>query len=286
MPNGGGQPCFCRIPLNSAMLCFALTSPAVRRLCESAARRSVGAAPIEVQVGAALPAAVVLLHDFLPDAARSCSWLSAGAVDGLSTVVIAILDTPASAALHAISQHAEQFACADIALASEANAASIATVIDEVLQRTDCARVTQLLSSAWSIDPLLTTLARQALTINGAGIPITTRQPSETLGTWPTEAQLLALTGVTRATFVRHAHRAGFTPALRFLHVLRVLAVASALRAGRATIECVAARYGYTSTGTLRRHFHEITGLVPSSARHLSMPELVHQIREIDRRSV
>ena len=264
------------------MLCFALTSPVVRRLWESTVRRRPEASPIEVQVGASLADTVVLFHDFLPDAVRSCNWLNARALQGPMTTVVAVLDTPASAALHAISQNADQFACADIVLAAESSAASLANVIDDVLRRTDRDRVTHLLSSAWTIDPLLTTIARQALTINAAGIP-TSSLHAGSLGTWPTEAQLLALTGVTRATFTRHAERAGFTPALRFLHVLRVLAVACALRTGRATIECVAARYGYASTGTLRRHFHEIAGLVPSSARHLTLTELVLQIRAMER---
>ncbi len=261
------------------MFCIAVTSAAVRGLCVSAARRCASGTPIFVQPGDALPDAAVLVHDFLPDAMRSCVWLNTVAGTARALQVIAVLDSPASPALHALAPHSLRFVCADIVLAAESTSASLADVFADVLHRTDAEVVTQLLSLAWTIDPLLASVARHALTMNDAslGVPDVRRRTYH--GNWPTEAQLLAATGIPRGTFVRHAERAGFRPALRFLHVVRVLGVATVLRADRVTIEHAAARYGYSSTGTLRRHFRELTGLSPGSARMLLPHELVQQMR-------
>ena len=178
-----------------------------------------------------------------------------------------------------LAPHSLRFACADIVLVAESTPASLAVVFADVLHRTDAEVVTQLLSSAWTIDPLLASVARHALRMNDTSPGSAEVRRRTHHGNWPTEAQLLAATGIPRGTFVRHAEQAGFRPALRFLHAVRVLGVATVLRADHVTIERAAARYGYSSTGTLRRHFRELTGLSPGSARMLLPHELVRQMR-------
>lgn len=253
---------------------ISLTSPKVRALCDRAGECGAFARPRSVDVGASLNATDVLVHDFLPDARTSCAWLDKLAIAGQTPVVIALLDVPASPVLHILSQSDRQFVCADIALVAESTPATLAKSILDAASFADQHGVAKVLSTVWTDDPVLLTIARAALHMNRGG----DESRLTRVHVWPNESQLLPIARISRGAFVRHAHRAGFRPALRFLHVVRVLAVSQALHTGRGTIDRIAGRFGYSSTGTLRRHFRALTGFSPREARLTSLPELANTI--------
>ncbi len=264
------------------MFMLSLSSVSLRAQCEHATKLC-GAGPVrycaagtshEQLTSLGFGNGDVLVHDFAPDAHASMAWL-----DTLTDVhagfgAFALLGTPVTPVLHALAQQPHRFACVDIAVASELGHGALASAFGEATRRLDRDRVIRALLAAWPMDPMLTSMARSALAMQTGG-----SAADDGPAHWPTLDQLLTRTGIRRATFVRHAHRAGFHPALRFLHVLRVVAVADALRARRETIARASARFGYTSTWTLRRHFAEVLGMTPSASRYLAPDVLFERVQ-------
>lgn len=248
---------------------FALASARARALCERALHCAALPVAHAAQVGEALAAEDILVHDFRPDVDGSCTWLDDLALAGSGPFVIAMLELPASPVLHALLQPQRRFHCGEIALLPECTPVALSQTFIAAARDADQRDMTAALASVWTVDPVLIHAARTALQmVRGSA-----RLGPET-SLWPSEAQLLQAARISRGTFVRHAHKAGFRPALRFLQAFRVLAVARSLHASRSTIDQIAARYGYASSATLRRHFRALTGLSPQQGRHLAPPEL------------
>lgn len=270
-------------PIVAAPGTAAATLRAGRRAAELAAELTPGLAA----------GATLLVHDFAPDAEASVRWLDA-LVDGAPGLgVLALLPTPAGGALHLLVGHPHRFTCVDVVLGREATARTLAERLQEAHRTARHAAVARALAAGWPLDPLLLAVARRAFELaepghahgdggrTDGGRTDGARAEgarAEARLAWPTLQRLLDDVGVTRRTFVRHATRAGFHPPLRFLQVIRVLGAAAALHRGD-TATSAASRFGYGSTGTLRRHFATIVGLTPRDARHLAPADLVGRIR-------
>lgn len=252
----------------------ALSSPRTYALCERAMQHGTLPSSRTIRVGDRVTVRDVLVHDFRPDAATSCAWLDALALDGDAPAVIALLEAPASPVLHDLLQPERRFHCTEIVLTAECTADSLASMFRSVSAQGRQQEITAVLQSTWTLDPVLLLAARTALALMRRHDDARTVAPA-----WPSETQVLRAANIGRGRFARHAHRAGFQPALRFLQAFRVLAVAHALHARRGTIEAVATGFGYTSTATLRRHFRALTGLPPHEGRHLAVPELAQLMR-------
>jgi AraC-like DNA-binding protein len=233
--------------------------PALLR--EAAAAGTAGEAPL-------------LVHDFAPEVDASMRWLDALGDAAPALRVLALLGTPADAAVHRLVSRPHRFACVDVALGHELTRRQLAERLDEARQAARHGAVVRALTAGWPLDALLQALAGQAYAL-ADGAPGRGDGPAVT---WPSLTTLLQASGVARRTFVRHAARAGFRPPLRFLQVVRVAGAAAAIRGGETTA-AAAARFGYGSTDTLRRHFGALTGLTPRDARHLDGRELVARMR-------
>ncbi|GLC23652.1 helix-turn-helix domain-containing protein [Roseisolibacter agri] len=264
------------------MLVLVVHNDALRSLAGKAAARLASpplvldASPdARVDAGRALVAALrdsrdphggLLVHDFAPDAEASARWLDAVGGAWPALTVLALLGSPAGAALHQLVGHPRRFACADVVLGREITAPALGDRLAEATRALGQAATVRALATGWPLDALLLGLARHAFAMTGDG-------PS-----WPTLDALLRTAGVSRGTFVRHAAAAGFRPPLRFLQLLRVLGVAAAVRGGE-TAASAAARFGYGSADTLRRHFAGLTGLTPRDARHVDADDLIARMR-------
>lgn len=262
----------------------ALSSLRTRSLCERAMHCAALPPPRGAAVGDVLTRHDALVHDFHGDLQRSCTWLDTLAASGQAPVIVALLETPASPVLHALLQPQRRFRCADILLANECTPLSLASPLLEASSQIGEQEVTAVLRAVWSDDAVLLSMARTALQLanrHARQTPEDGTLPAlpQLTANWPAEAQLLKATRVGRGRFVRHARKAGFVPALRFLQVCRVLAVAHALQAGRRTIEGAAQQFGYSSAATLRRHFRTLAGMPPQEGRHLSLTELAEIMR-------
>lgn len=257
---------------------FALSSPRTRMLCERAMHCAALPPARCADVGDTLTAGDTLLHDFREHVAVSCDWLDALTESGQGPVVVAVLETPASPVLHALLQPERRFRCADIVLAAESTPLSLAGALIGVSAHHGEQDVAAVLRSVWGDDAVLMAIARTAIRLTRRSL--TDAPAQQVMATWPTESQLLRIARVGRGTFVRHAHKAGFRPALRFLQVCRVLSVAHGLLVSRRSIEASARSFGYPSTATLRRHFRTLTGMPPHEARHRSLRELGEIMRE------
>jgi AraC-like DNA-binding protein len=257
---------------------FALSSPRTRMLCERAMHCAALPSARCAEVGDVLTASDILLHDFREHFGASCDWLDALTESGRGPLVVAVLESPASPVLHALLQPERRFHCADIVLAAESTPLSLATALVEVSAHRGEQDVTAVLRSVWCDDAVLMAIARTAIRLTRRSL--SDAPATQAMATWPTESQLLRIARVGRGTFVRHAHKAGFRPALRFLQVCRVLSVAHGLHLFRGSIEVSARRFGYPSTATLRRHFRTLTGMPPHEARHLSLRELGEVMRQ------
>ena len=272
------------------MLVLVVHNDALRALAEKAAARLASpmlvldASPgARADAGRALGAARrsspdphggLLVHDFAPDPDASVRWLDAIGGAWPALTVLALLGSPAGAALHLLVGHPRRFTCADVVLGREITAPALGDRLAEATRSLGHAAAVRALATGWPLDALLVGLARQAFALaddaphaRDAGAP-----------TWPTLDALLRTAGVSRGTFVRHAAAAGFRPPLRFLQVLRVLGVAAAVRGGE-TAASAAARFGYGSADTLRRHFAGLTGLTPRDARHVDGDDLIARMR-------
>ena len=220
----------------------------------------------------------LLVHDFAPDPEGSARWLDAiGAIGGPGHTlqVLALLGSPASAALHQLVSHPRRFACVDVVLGREITTPLLVDRLAEATRTLGHAATVRALAAGWPLDALLLALARHAFAlVDGAAHARDGTTPPD----WPTLDALLRGAGVSRRAFVRHATAAGFHPPLRFLQVLRVLGVAAAVRGGE-TAASAAARFGYGSADTLRHHFAGLTGLTPRDARHLNAADLVTRMR-------
>lgn len=221
----------------------------------------------------------LLVHDFAPDPEAAARWLDAigdtlGST-GPALRVLALLGSPASAALHLLVSHPRRFACVDVVLGREITTPLLVDRLAEATRTLGHAATVRALAAGWPLDALLLALARHAFALaDGARHARDGTAPPA----WPTLDALLRGAGVSRGAFVRHATAAGFHPPLRFLQVLRVLGVAAAVRGGE-TAASAAARFGYGSADTLRHHFAGLTGLTPRDARHLDAADLVGRMR-------
>jgi AraC-like DNA-binding protein len=215
----------------------------------------------------------LLVHDFAPDPEASGRWLDETAAGWPTLGVLALLGAPAGAALHQLVGRPRRFACVDAVLARETTARALSDRLAEAAGVARHGALVRALAAGWPLDALLTALAQRAFAMTGAP-----HADGGDGGPWPTLETLLRTAGVSRGTFVRHAARAGFSPPLRFLQVLRVLGVAAAVRGGD-TAATAAARFGYGSRDTLRHHFAALTGLTPRDARHLPAQALVARMR-------
>jgi hypothetical protein len=205
-----------------------LTASRSLALCERAVHCAALPALRAAQVGAPIASTDILVHDFRPDVDASCAWLDALACSGSTPFVIALLDAPASPALHALLRPQRRFRCGDVALLAECTPLRLAQTFIAAAAHVRQRNAVGVFESVWSLDPILTMAAQTALQLaHGPG-----RHPADT-ATWPSEAQLLQVARIGRGTFVRHAHKAGFRPALRFLQVFRLLSVAQSLYTGR-----------------------------------------------------
>lgn len=230
-------------------------------------------------LGTASLAGHLLVHDFAPDPSASIACLDALAAED-EVAVFALLHPPASAALGALVRAPRRWACLDAALITELSVRALAGRLGAALARAQERGTCRTFADTWHLDPVLTALARETLTLVTptaamAGVP------EGGQATWPTLQRVLASAGVARRTFLRHARDAGFRPPLRFLHTLRVLVVVEAMRRGE-TAGAAAKRFGYGSPETMRRHFDTVAGLTPREARRLSAPELLRRMHPTD----
>ncbi|MGZ8411559.1 MAG: helix-turn-helix domain-containing protein [Gemmatirosa sp.] len=259
------------------MLILAIHGTALRALAAGAVTQLgqtgpvLDAAPDDPRLPAALRDAApsdapLLVHDFAPDVDASMRWLDTLVDLAPELRVLALLGAPADSAVHQLVSRAHRFACVDVALGHELTRRQLAERLDEARQGARQAVVSRALTAGWPLDALLQSLAQHAYAM-ADGAP------------WPSLTTLLQASGVARRTFVRHAARAGFRPPLRFLQVVRVAGVAAAIRRGETTA-AAAARFGYGSTDTLRRHFAAVTGLTPRDARHLEPAALIVRMRD------
>jgi AraC-like DNA-binding protein len=267
------------------MLILAIHGASLRTLAAGAAAQLgqpthvLDAAPDDPRVQAALLDAApddapLLVHDFAPDVDASMRWLDALGDLAPALRVLALLGAPADAAVHQLVSHPHRFVCVDVAMGHELTRRQLAERLDEARHAARQSAVSRALTAGWPLDPLLQELARRSYTLADAAHA---RGDGHSVA-WPSLTTLLRTSGVARRTFVRHAARAGFHPPLRFLQVVRVAGVAAAIRRGETTA-AAAARFGYGSTDTLRRHFAALTGLTPRDARHLDTTELVARAR-------
>ncbi len=244
------------------MLVIALQSGTLRKqleqiLADEGVSR-VTAAPFESPDSVLLrEAGAVLVHDF-PDPLRSIAWLDRAYDTRPAFTVFALLAPPASDTLHGLMRTPHRFVLSGMAVAGDDAPSALLQRLAEARNfggRQDALRA---ICEGWRLDPVLRQLAQWALLHPRAA---TTMQG------------LLDATGIGRKAFVRHARAAGFDPPLRFLHALRVLEFTLLARDG-CTITQAARQLGYGSTGTLRRHLRQLTGMAPGAARALGIPEL------------
>lgn len=204
----------------------------------------------------------VVVHDFRPAPNPSIDWLDDIAVQLGGLTVFALLEVPATPALHALARARHSFTLCGMAIAREETAASLAVHLRDAHSLAFSRELLSVVRSTWRLDPVLSLLAERYLS---------RPHPPATL------EGLLRGSGIGRKRFARRARAAGFVPPLRFLHGLRVLHAESLLQRGL-TIDEAARRLGYGSSDTLRFHFRENAGLTASTARTLSMNEIAERM--------
>lgn len=243
---------------------------------------------LEAMRAARDPHGGLLVHDFAPDPEASAHWLDAVAGAWPALTVLALLGSPADAALHLLVGHPRRFHCADVVLAREITTRALGDRFAEAARTMRHGATVRALATGWPLDAPLLSLARHAFALaddaahaspaSHASQASHASHATNGAAAWPTLDALLRAAGMSRGTFVRHATAAGFRPPLRFLQVLRVLGVAAAVRGGE-TAASAATRFGYGSADTLRHHFASLTGLTPRDARHIDAAELVARMR-------
>lgn len=239
-----------------------------------ALRARAARAALEAMRAARGPHGGLLVHDFAPDPEASAHWLDAAAGAWPALTVLALLGSPADAALHLLVGHPRRFHCADVVLAREITTRALGDRLAEAARTMRHGATVHALATGWPLDAPLRSLARHAFALADDAV----HASDGAAAAWPTLNALLRAAGMSRGTFVRHATAAGFRPPLRFLQVLRVLGVAAAVRGGE-TAAAAATRFGYGSADTLRHHFASLTGLTPRDARHIDAAELVARMR-------
>ena len=251
------------------MFLVSLHSPAARDLSRDAlrvARLPHSALPILGPLDGALESSEhpgVIVHDFRPAPTRSVAWLDGIVLSAPRLTVFALVERPLTPVLDAVVRRAHTFSLSGIAVVPEETAAGLARRFRASARAAHLHDVVPVVGREFDLDPLLHQLAERVLA-----------RPGE----FRTLGGVLRRAGVSRSTFARHARDAGFSPPLRFLHLLRVLEAVLMIREGGSSAD-VAVELGYGSEDTLRRHFREILGVPPRTARHLDPVRAVAQAR-------
>ena len=238
-----------------------------RQLNDAAALLGVTVAPVTTASSTALgntDVTGVIVHDFAPDPLSAVSWLQETTRTQRGLTVFGLLDSPATATLHALARARAQLPMSGMAIAAEESVQELAHRLQDAMTYTPRAALASVVTERLTLDPVLKRIAEHALT--------------QTVR-YTTLGHLLREIGLTRKIFVRHAQRAGFDPPLRFFHALRVLEGCALITQGYSA-SSTAAKLGYASCGTMRRHFRELLGVPPSRIRETTLNTLVQQVSQ------